>query len=392
MKILFTSENYYPLLSGVPMVVKYLAEGLVLRGHDVTVVTQRFCDLEPHSVVNGVDVYRFDIYRNFFHITKGDKQGYINFVLNYEADMIIFECTQCLTTDLLLPYLTQLKAKKILHSHGFSGLEGSFFSIRPDFIHTLGTTYNWIRYKWYYGKVIPKVLPYFDKFLCLAETDNTKAYLNSKGFDVSVLDNAADDMFFHNVENKDLLSKYVTLENKRYMMSCANYQFVKNQIEIINEYYKSESSKTISLICIGSQKNSYYEKCLHVIAENEKIYGHRDVHLLVDVERKNIPLIEKDACLYLVASRCERYSISIIEAMSQGVPFISTNVGNARVLPGGITLLGDDKMYEKIDFLLTNQEEYKKYSDAGRKFAYNNCRVDIVIDKLENIINTVFKW
>ena len=390
MKILFTSENYYPLISGVPVVVKYLAEGLALRGHNVSIATQHLNGLDKHSVVNGVDVYRFDIYKNFFHFTKGDKQGYINFILNYEADVIIFECTQCVTTDLILPYLGQLKAKKILHSHGFSGLECSFFSIQPDFIHTIGTTYNWIKYKWYYEKVIPKSLSQFDKFICLSETDNTKEYLNLKGYEASILDNAADNMFFQSIDTQNILSKYVILENDKYMMSCANYQFIKDQITIINEYYKSESSKTVSLVCIGSQKNSYYDECQRVIDINERKYGHRDVHLLVNVDRNDIPSIEKHASLYLVASRCERYSISIIEAMSQGVPFISTDVGNARVLPGGITLFKGDKMFEKIDYILTNEDDYKKYSELGRKFAYKNCKIDMVVEKLEKIIKSVF--
>ena len=128
---------------------------------------------------------------------------------------------------------------------------------------------------------------------------------------------------------------------------------------------------------------------MRVVAANEKKYGHRDVHLLIGVDRMDIPTIMKESSLYLVASRCERYSISIIEAMSQGVPYISTNVGNARVLPGGITLIGNDKMFEKIDYLLTNVEDYKKYSEAGREFAYKNCRIDNVVSKLERIIEEV---
>lgn len=38
MKILFVSESYYPYQSGVPMVVKYLAEGLAVD-NEVTVAT-----------------------------------------------------------------------------------------------------------------------------------------------------------------------------------------------------------------------------------------------------------------------------------------------------------------------------------------------------------------
>lgn len=40
MKILFISENYYPNLSGVPIVVQYLAEQLV-KDHDVAVLTKK---------------------------------------------------------------------------------------------------------------------------------------------------------------------------------------------------------------------------------------------------------------------------------------------------------------------------------------------------------------
>lgn len=386
MSILFISENYYPNVSGVPVVVKYLAEGLVKKGHKVCIATCNTGGLDSHTIINNVEVFRFDIYRNLFHVNKGKIKSFVNFIVNSSADIVIFECTQCITTDLILPYMDQIKGKKILHSHGFSGLEGSFFSIKPDLKHTLGTTYNWFRFKWYYKYIIPRALSKFDKILCLAETDNTKEYVEERDYSVDILDNAADDMFFEENCLSNTLSKYTTLENDRYVMSCANYQYIKDQVSIINEYYASESSKDISLVCIGSQKNSYYEECVRTVESNERKYGHRDVHLLVGVDRKDIPAIEYNASLYLVASRCERYSISIIEAMSQGVPFISTNVGNARVLPGGITLFEGDKMSDKIDYLLTHKEAYDKYSKAGKEFAYKNCRISAVVDKLENII------
>ena len=80
----------------------------------------------------------------------------------------------------------------------------------------------------------------------------------------------------------------------------------------------------------------------------------------------------KVASLYLVSSMLEQYSISIIEAMSLGVPFISTNVGNARLLPGGKTINNVNQLHIHIDMLLDNMEEYKEYSKKGKSFAYNN--------------------
>ncbi len=92
------------------------------------------------------------------------------------------------------------------------------------------------------------------------------------------------------------------------------------------------------------------------------------------------------ASLYLVGSLIEQYSISIIEAMSQGVPFISTNGGNARLLPGGKTVESMEIMHNAIDEIINNDAMFKSYSDAGHKFAYENCRIDVAVEKLEIII------
>ena len=61
MKILFLVESYYPKTSGVPVVTKYLAEGLAKNGHDVSVVTTLVKDRCTEEVYNNVHIYRFDL-------------------------------------------------------------------------------------------------------------------------------------------------------------------------------------------------------------------------------------------------------------------------------------------------------------------------------------------
>lgn len=136
-------------------------------------------------------------------------------------------------------------------------------------------------------------------------------------------------------------------------------------------------------------ENKYYEECEDLVSELNQQIGPRDVHLLSGVERADIPSIIKGASLYLVTSRWEQYSISIIEAMSQGVPFISTNVGNAKILSGGATVNSVDDIYLQIDNLLTNKSLLRNYAEAGKDFAYKNCRIDVVINKLENVMQKV---
>lgn len=389
MKILFVSESYYPQTSGVPVVVRYLAEGLANKGHDVAVATQRYDNPLRDEMLNGVHIYRFDIYMNCLKRPGGKSSEFINFVLNYKADAAILECTQCITTDLLLAQLDRISGKLFFHVHGISGLAPNrkLFAIKSDFKHTIGNTYNHIRGLYYFGYTLKKALSKCNATMCLSAIDDGINYLKKYSRKNYILDNAADNMFFDEITcMRNELNKYTQLENDCFMMSCANYTVVKNQKDIIKQYYQSEASKSMSLLCIGSQNNDYYKECQKLVSESEIKYGHRDVKLLYGVDRNDIPSIINKASLYLVGSSWEQYSISIIEAMSQGVPFVSTNVGNARLLPGGVTIDNIDEMHNAIDAIISDNKMYKSYSEAGRKFAYENCRIDVAVEKLEKMI------
>ena len=93
MRILFLSENYFPNVSGVPVVVKYLAEGLLSKGHDVAVATQMIPEMPNQEVINGVTVYRFGIFKDLWHCHRGDYKGYVELVIGYKEDVTVFECT-----------------------------------------------------------------------------------------------------------------------------------------------------------------------------------------------------------------------------------------------------------------------------------------------------------
>lgn len=388
MKILFISENYYPKVSGVPVVIKYLAEGLCKRGYDMALVTQKPQGTQEQEQINGVKVKRFSIWQDWKHVYKGDINNYVSFVKDYNADVNIIECTECITTDLLLPHLNDIRGKIIFHAHGLSGFDNKLFAIKDNLKHTLGSTYNWLNSHIYFNWTFKKAFKYFDSFMCLSEVDSGIEYVKKYAKKCYILDNAADDMFFSKYIVDGGINKYTELKNTCYLVSCANYTVVKNQKDMIRQYFTSDSSKSCSLVCIGSQDNDYYKECIALFSKLEKQYGHRDVHLLHGVMRTDIPSIIKGASLYLVTSRWEQYSISIIEAMSLGIPFISTNAGNARLLPGGVTIFNVEEMHTQIDKLIKDANLHKNYSDAGKKFANENCRIESVVNKLETIVQT----
>lgn len=385
MNILFVSESYYPQFSGVPVVVQYLAEGLTGR-HQVSVATS----VAPNDQLpledehNGVKIFRFVIYRDIAKRLKGDLGGLQQFVLNGSYDVIVIECGQAATTDTLLPIMKDIKVPCVLHAHGLSGLLGRPFAIKSDLKHTIGNTYNWFRMQRYYGYTFKRQCKYFAASICLTATDSGYNYLSKHIKKNYVLGNAAEDMFFEQA------SEFfdVPTEGKPYLISIANYTVVKNQIEMMREFYASKN-KNHALVMIGSKQTEYHQQLLQEKIMLDKKYGERTVLALIGIDRRFFPSILDGASAYLVSSTYEEFSISIIEAMARSVPFISTNVGNAKELPGGIVVNDVHNMHTAIDALLSNEKRRKELGVAAHDYAFKHCRRKSAVDKLERILNEV---
>lgn len=384
--ILFVSEYYHPFKGGVPIVVKYLAEGMAKKGFRVTVATSipKNSSLNQEEVIEGVFIKRFFIWRNIAKFIRGDIQRFQSFVLTGNFDFVILECGQSITTDALLPIIERINGIKIIHAHGLSGQVAKAFVFKDDFKHTIGNTYNWLRMKWYYNITFKNACPFFDASISLTETDTGYSYLSKNIANNYILGNAADDIFF----NESLYQSPLNIERKTYLISIANYSVIKDQINLLRQFYLIDR-KDVALVMIGSSENSYYKR---VLKENRKLaaqFGARKVYILTRIDRCFFPIILENALVYLTTSTREEFSISIIEAMARGVPFISTNVGNARLLPGGITIDRIDDFHIVISKLLNDEDRMDKLGKEAKEYAYNNCRIETVVDKLVNIINTI---
>ena len=382
MSILFLVENYWPSTSGVPVVVKYLAEGLTNRNYDVSVCTTLVKNSQKEEILNGVHIYRFDLRKTLLKRYVGEIDEYRSFVLSKNADVLIFECSECVTTDVLLDSLSDIKGKKIFHSHGFSGLTLKPFKWNVNLKYSIGNTYNWLRFKWYYNVTFKKAISKFDETLCLSNVDSSKKWLDQNARNVTVLQNAVDDMFLDPTKPIDI-APFVSL-HKPYIVSVATYSKQKNQINILKEFCKVKSD--CALIFVGPIETEYYLRLKHEVDNMRNKFGKLEVYLLLDIPRRYIPNIIGNAALYLVGSTFEEYSISLIEAMSKGVPFVSVNVGNARILPGGITIPNISKMHDAIDNVLSDKSLYDSLSEMGKNFVMKNCQRSYAVDCLEKII------
>lgn len=376
MNILFTVYTYYPLKDGVQAVTEYLAEGLVKKGHKVTVITPRFGGKEKEEY-NGVFIERIDIWTKH-SLYFGEKKEYIQLIKEktQEVDVMINVCTQNPMTDLIFPIIKELNCKKILYMHGMYDSKWNW-----DMIKSLGNIghkiWNNIRWGLYYKKK-KKYFRQYNEVIQLHRFDRGYMFFEQKYNIKSIaIENAAENVFFEECNRKN---------TTRYALCVANYMERKNQEFVLKAFYLANINSDYELILIGSEKNSYYEKLVQLNNNLSDKYGHKNVKLLFGIDRVATIQYIKNADFYLLGSKWEAFPISIIETMAVGVPFICTNVGCVRYLPGGIVVKDENEMAYWIELLSKNEKCKEKIGQAGKIYSENNLSVESKVKQLECVL------
>ncbi len=139
MKILHTVESYLPARHGMSEVVRQLSEGFVRRGHEVTVATSENGERD-YTTLEGVKIRSFPISGNAIRGTTGPTDEYMRFVKEGGFDLITCFAAQQWATDLLLPHLSSISAKKVFVPTGFSALHDpnytDYFTQMPDWLRS----------------------------------------------------------------------------------------------------------------------------------------------------------------------------------------------------------------------------------------------------------------
>lgn len=376
MKIIITVNTYYPLKDGVQMVTEYHAENLAKQGHEVIVFTPNYGH-KNEEVYNGVKIYRVDAKtKHAFYF--GDKKNYIDRILkeSKNASALINVCTQNPMTDWCLNILNKIECKKILYMHGMHDLRWNkkMMTGIKDFAHKI---WNNVRWGIYYA-LLKKYLILYDDIIQLHKFDYGYEYFLKK-YDLKckIIENAAENVFFEN--------KIINLKSK-YAVCVANYIPRKNQEFILKAFYKANIDKNFGLILIGSDNGEYYRKLIQINNKLKLKYGKRNVQILDNVSREETIKFIKNARVYLMGSKWEAFPISIVEAMAAGIPFISTDVGCVKYMPGGIIINNEDEMAYWLEIFSENSAIRDYYGRIGNTYAIEHMSIEKKVNELEKIL------
>jgi glycosyltransferase involved in cell wall biosynthesis len=160
---------------------------------------------------------------------------------------------------------------------------------------------------------------------------------------------------------------------KDYILTVGRLEPRKNHIGLLKAYSLLKQKITdIGPLVIVGQKDFGYGKIFQLIRE---LNLSNNVIILDDIEDNILPQIYRAAKLFVYPSFAEGFGIPPLEAMSSGVPVVTSNTTSIPEVVGDAGLLIDptdfSSIYEAMLQILTNEEFAGNLSILGRKQAGN---------------------
>lgn len=368
MRILHCVESYFPDIGGMQEVVRQLSERLVVMGHEVSVATRKL-ESRAEKNINGVTIYEFEIRGNAVDGIHGDRDGYENFLLGNHFDVVTFFAAQQWATDIALPILNRISGKKVSVPTGYSG-----------FYRTEYAAYFQDMKKWIHGFDMNVYLSYDYRDIRFAETEGVSKLM--------VIPNGAGEDEFLTSDSIDIRKTLGIPEDHFVVLHVGSYTGVKGQQEALEIFMRSKIEHG-TLLMIGNRSEFFrirYRKRLRMILLKlrNKLFSDKRV-VFNSFPRDFTVAAYKQSDIFLFPSNIECSPIVLFEAAAAGLPFISTDVGNAveisKWTEGGLIVktIFDESGFsraniadavEKLDGLYHDHQRRKSMSSA----AFENWR------------------
>ncbi len=221
MRFLFCCEFYHPSVGGVQEVMRQIAEGLVRRGHSVTVATTRLAN-RTSCELNGVRIEEFGVMGNFAGGISGEVERYREYVLKADVDAIMIKAAQQWTFDALWPVLPGIKARKVFIPCGFSGL---YF---PSFAE--------------YFKKLPDILRLFDHLIFYATRYRDIEFARTHGIKhFSIIPNGASEVEFAAPVDPLFRSRHNIPEDSFIFLTVGSLTGAKGHLEIAQAFARMDT-------------------------------------------------------------------------------------------------------------------------------------------------------
>ena len=385
MRILHTVEFYHPSVGGAQEVVRRVSEGLVQRGHEVTVATTQILQ-RRQNYINGVRVVQFPISGNIVRGLVGPIKDYQDFLLTGNYDIMMNYAAQQWATDLVFPVLSQLRYRKILSPCGFSGLHSA----------------QYVRY----FERMPEILRSYDHIIFHSNTyQDVRFSRDNEIVKYSMIPNGASESEFeaHNIIFRD---KYSIPKGSPLLLTVGSHTGLKGHRLVIGAFRRAGLSKP-TLVIIGNTPDGA-SGCLKNCKRHSRLVttlslGSKRI-LLLNPPRAEVVAAYQAADLFVFGSSIECSPLVLFEAMASRTPFVTVACGNAEeiaqwgqgglIIPtiqgrSGFVTADPTVMGKAITRLMLNKHERHQMAEAGYNAWRQRFTWGHIIDQYENLYQNV---
>jgi L-malate glycosyltransferase len=329
MKILHTVESYLPSRHGMQEVVTQLSERLVSMGHEVTVATS-FDENRKSTIINGVKIADFKISGNFVSGIRGEIGLYKDFLNSGNFDIITNFAAQQWATDLMLPVLKEINAKKVFVPTGFSAL-------------------NLPAYKSYFEKMKSWMKEY-DANIFLAESYRDINFAKANAVEtIEIIPNGANELEFKNTPAVDIRKLVGVSPGTNLILTVGSHTGFKGHAEAMKIFNEAAIDNSLLLLVgngvnnrtpiinftkeiinlVGLKRTNCSIRCKVNAAKFNASSGNRSI-AVKEFDRNTTINAFRQADLFLFPSLIECSPIVLFEALAGSTPFLVSDVGNAK--------------------------------------------------------------
>ena len=389
-KILITTFTFPPNKDGVAEAAWSMAAGLAERGFEVVVATGHLperTNFEPHPQLR---VEQFDVLSSwkFEGRSLEETRRMQQFIIAENPNVIVCHCWEIWTTATAEKVFHRLPdTRKILVSHGYTTHQ---WRPNPKPPFGLGVLLRSL------PKVLglPWTLRRYDRVVFLSRSTGWNRFLDhwtakaTRYTGIRVIPNGTDP----NPPRGDVgaFRDAHGLGSGMTVLCVANYGPRKNQ-ELAIQVFRRARMKNAVLVLIGSELNDYARKIMKLDERLQKEFPEGRVIFLEKLDRASTLAAYAVSDVFLLAALAETQPIALLEAMAAGKPFISTDTGCVREMPGGIVVDGEHDLAEALASLYTDQAKRETLGAIGRRAVLDHYAKDKVLDAQERMIRELLE-
>lgn len=368
MKILIISGLYYPVIGGAEREAQKIAEILIRKEINVSVLTQYLKNYPEYEVINNVKIYRKIKAFRPWGLTYFMSVLYFLIKVRKTYDIII-----CFGLFYYTPAAVIIKLlfkKRVLNRLECAGEKGDLKRI------------DCIKYKF----LIKSLWRHVDRFIAI--TDDIASELKEAGIEEKKIIRIANSVDINKFIPKNESKEVRNTTQLLFIGRLTEQKGIDILLEAINRVIKKGGDVNVKIIGDGELR-----KQLEILSNQLGIYN----YVKFEGIQENVMYWYLNSDILIIPSRYEGLPLVLLEGMACGVPIIASNIpAHREVLKDGITGIIFEKenikqLSDKIEYLIQNPQVAKEIGKRGREMVISKYSLEKISEKYIELFKSIMK-